>query len=417
MNHMDPEINLTRKSIRKKKRKVIRTIKKFLLLTLSLLIIGGVVYVGNIGWNFYKLMTNIGGDDGDSATIVDDVNTEPFAVLISGIGTNGVDNQDNLADSINVIAVNPKGSFAEIVSIPRDSYLQRGSTCEYARYYDKITHSGYSTSCMESTMEELFDIEINYYVNLNFNGFVEIVDALGGVEMNVPDLRDGFNDYPGAPYDDIPDPYYLQDGTQWCEHDRARNPFAICFNQFGLQQVNGEQSLALARSRHYDSDFARSLRQTELIKAILQKLNSSSTLFSIDRLLAAVTGNVETNVAPNQFMDFIELARKLFSSDNGFEIRTTQLDGESGTFDGEISGELSYNRVTIPSIEDIRQKLAFALQTDAPLLINTQAQYFTVDLNQYASVYRTQDYQTGFLYDYMDVRDRDTIASYWRRTE
>jgi Transcriptional regulator len=350
---------------RKTQRELFQVVIKIFLLLLSITVIIGGVYFGSIGVNFFNIVKRKDFETGDFATVVDDINVRPFAILLIGIGTNGMDEQDNLADSINVIVVNPRGRFAEIVAIPRDSFLPAGDACGFeTTVYDKIAHYGYSNTCLETTSEKLFDIDINYYIQLNFFGLVDIIDALGGIEMVVPDLREGFNDYQGDLAADIPNPTELQDGEQWCEHDHYRNPFAVCFTEFGKQKVTGEQALALTRTRYYDSDFARSLRQTELIIAILNKIGSSVTVFSLNQILEVAIGNVETNIATNQFMDFIRLSRNLFGSRENFEFRTTQLDGIA-----EYIDDVSVNLVLIPSIEDIRQKLIYALMYDTSLKI------------------------------------------------
>ena len=98
------------------------------------------------------------------------------------------------------------------------------------------------------TIEELFDIPVDYYVRMNFDAFTEVVDALGGIEANVP--------YPIT------------------ESDSGDNKGAIHLEP-GLQTLDGEQALALARTRKQDSDIQRGERQQEILKAILKTSNHS----------------------------------------------------------------------------------------------------------------------------------------------
>src|SRR5699024_6428039 len=130
------------------------------------------------------------------ANAVNDLQNEPFAVMILGEGTNNQDDESG-ADSISLLVINPKEKIARLIGVPRDSYLPRGKSCDYAGNYDKITNSVNSISCLQDTLEDVFDVTINYYVSINFISFVNIVDTLGGVEMNVPDLREGFEAWSG----------------------------------------------------------------------------------------------------------------------------------------------------------------------------------------------------------------------------
>lgn len=358
----------------KKQKKIIKIIS-FSVLSLILLLTGTQIFL--VYQAYQKSLENISNEQLPDAAVVEDIKIQPFNFLLIGLGTNGNDAQNSLADSINLVSINPQNNYAEIIAVPRDAYLPFGASCEWgAKYYDKITHSTATdaggAACLQSTLEEVFDIPINYYVSINFVGFVKIVDSLGGVEMNVPDLREGFENYPGDPSDGMrlnPD---LKDGTQWCEHDSMRNPFAVCFNKFGMQTVTGEQALALARSRHYDSDLGRSMRQTELIKAILAKGSSASTILSASSLIEAAGDTIETNIPSNQFLSFADLGKQLADKNptNNFTIRTTQLATVGDCFTGHriTTPGVCYGTVPIKSVEDIRYKLAAALSDGAPIL-------------------------------------------------
>ena len=351
------------------------------------LIAGGGGYIWTVYQNYQKTQTKVQGKDLPDAKQVLSIHDSPMNILFIGIGTNGHDGQNTLADSINLLTINPQKNYAEMIALPRDSFVPFGDQCEWgAGYYDKITHAtgrdAGGAKCLQTTLEDLFDVEINYYISLDFNGFVNIVDALGGVEMDIPDLRSGFEVYPGDPSDGMYLPPALKDGTQWCEHDSQRNAFAICFNEFGVHQVNGEQALALARSRHYDSDLGRSLRQTELIKAIAKKANGASGLLSANALLDAVGDSVETNIPVEQFTKFIGLASRLFDEEapEPFLIRTTQLAGRGTSMPGDrITSTAYFSLVPTQSVEEIRQKLANALSEDERPILSADGMSFSVE--------------------------------------
>jgi Transcriptional regulator len=341
------------------------------------------------GYNTYQALQNslqkMTKNELPIAEIISSLSTDPFTILVIGLGTNGNDGEAPLADSINLLTINPQNGYAEIIAVPRDSYVRFGETCEWgAGARDKITHAtaidAGGASCLESTMERLFEVEINYYVSMNFVGFVQIVNALGGVEMNVPDLRVGFDNYPGDPYDGMRLDPALKNGEQWCEHDSYRNPFAICFNQFGLQSVDGEEALALARTRHYDSDLGRSMRQTELIKAIADKATTSTNILNIQDLIVAAGDTFETNIPPDQFLDFYNLAKELFSTNSGsFAIRTTQLGSIGDTVVSERIGVTTYvSRVPIISVSDASFKIQTALY-GGELILSPNDFHFSIE--------------------------------------
>jgi len=346
-----------------------KTIKQKIVLSISACSLLLFSALGLYGWSVYqallKTQEQIYSEALQRAKSIANIHETPFTILLVGMGTNGEDGENTLADSINLITVNPKRNYAELIPIPRDSYVPFGRTCLWgAGYYDKITHATSEDSggadCLQSTLEALLDIDINYYMSIDFRGFIQIVDALNGVEMNIPDLRQGFNAYAGRST-------HLNDGTQWCDYDSNRVAFAVCFNNFGHQTVNGEEALALARTRHYDSDFARNRRQSELIKSISKKIISGSGFFAIHGLLNAISDSITTNIPTEQFNMFFSLASTMFikGQTNPFSIRTTQLKGITSTRKGHrISAVASFNLVPIASVEEIRRKLADALRAD-----------------------------------------------------
>lgn len=372
-------LNQGRRRKMKKKHPFVRAI--VFLLIITLLLIGGLA-----GYLFYKVSL-VGNAISKGTPDVESVNVEmeSFAVLFIGSGTNGEDGQAALSDSINLFLVNPKKMYTEAIAIPRDAYLRFSDVCDWpSGEYDKITHAK-DAQCLQRTLEETLDLRINYYVQLNFLGFVKIVDALGGVEMDVPDLRVGFENFRGDPSDGLyldPD---LKNGAQWCESDSKRNAYAVCFDTFGPQVVNGEQALALARTRHYDGDTARNLRQSALIKSIIQKATTPEGVLSINNLLDAIAsdGTVKTNIPTEQFMSFANLGKTLLSNkENGnFAMRTTQLGVYPGTFVGETGIEASYARVPITELEKIREIVANTFNDGEPLLLPSDF-YFNVNTDE-----------------------------------
>ena len=107
-----------------------------------------------------------------------------------------------------------------MISIPRDSYVP--IACWSGKPENKITHAAaYGTDCMMSTIEEYFDIKIDYYAKINFKGLVKLVDAMGGIDVKVP--------------------------KDLCT-DNSNREGEVCISQ-GYQHLNGEQALVLSRNR------------------------------------------------------------------------------------------------------------------------------------------------------------------------
>ena len=180
------------------------------------------------------------------------------------------------SDALMLATLNNQTKTIKLLSIPRDSYVY----IPYVGYKDKINHAhsyGGTLASIE-TIEELLDIPVDYYVRMNFNAFIEVVDALGGIEAEVPYTITGEKD----------------------EFDR--NTVSL---QPGLQTLNGHQALALARTRKQDNDIERGKRQQEILKAIITKTASASALTKYDDVIEAVGDNMKTDMTFKEMKSFI----------------------------------------------------------------------------------------------------------------
>lgn len=211
--------------------------------------------------------------------------TDPFTLLVLGVdsdsGTLAKSSSLN-GDTIMLITFNPKTSNATILSIPRDTYVPIACNKYYKNKINAAAFGG--TTCMIDTIENLTGIEIDYWVKINFNGVISLVDALGGIEVDVP--------------------------YAFCESDSKRR-FGkhTVYVEKGLQTLNGEQALAFARNRHtwpkycgkkysnYTSnDFVRGQNQQQIVKACVNKLKNINSLTRIYDLLDVVGDNIDTNI-------------------------------------------------------------------------------------------------------------------------
>ena len=231
--------------------------------------------------------------------------TEPFTILLMGVDSTDevlLKNEIAHGDTLILITFNPKTLNATMISIPRDSYLP--IACWSGRPENKITHAAmYGNDCMINTIQNYFDTKIDYYVKINFKGLVKLVDALGGVEVDVPQVL--------------------------CTDDSSRYG-DICINP-GRQVLNGEQALVFARNRKAfaDGDFRRAQHQQELIKAIIDKMKNITDVGSFMNLLNTISNSLDTNLTTKQILSFYDVAKniikKSLSSEEAELINIQQL--------------------------------------------------------------------------------------------
>lgn len=230
---------------------------------------------------------------------------KPFTILLMGVDSTAEDiNSGSFnGDSLMVLTFNPKTLNTTIVSIPRDSYVP--IVCFNGQRKNKITHAAwYGEDCMIKTIENFLGIEIDYYVKINFKGVVKLVDALGGIEVNVP--------------------------YSFCEQNSNREwGKKTVYVEEGKQTLNGEQALALSRNRHSASgssmmakycptynkgarnDFVRGQNQQLVIKGIVDKGKGIRDISTLYTLLDTISINMETNMQTNEILSFYNVGKDI----------------------------------------------------------------------------------------------------------
>lgn len=246
--------------------------------------------------------------------------SEPFTILLIGIDStiNGLQNADSFnGDSLIVVTFNPSTMSATMLSIPRDSYVP--ITC-MGNVDNKITHSAASgTKCVINTIQNFLDIKIDYYMKINFTGVVDLVNAVGGIEVDVP--------------------YNI------CEQDSKRRfgDYTIYIRAGKNVKLDGESALAFARNRKSNSqycsktwtqgersDFVRAANQQTVIQAILNKMKSFSSIDDLKNVLKIISKNFDTNMSESTMFSFYNIAKDVLvssSSDNVISIQKLYLDG------------------------------------------------------------------------------------------
>ncbi|MCA0753806.1 LCP family protein [Paenibacillus sp. N4] len=276
-----------------KKRSIFKTIFA-IFFSLLLIIAAGLAYV------VYKADDAISqiGVDNDTVDIPagESVKEKPVAMVLMGLDSRSHGGGLN-TDVMMVAAFNPNTKSATVVSIPRDSridvegYKTRKANAFYANFYSAFLNEGkdketaYADAKQEvsKVMSELFGIDVKYASVINFQGFADVVDALGGVEVNV-DMRMKYRD--------------TADGT-----DIDLQP--------GLQVLSGDKALDFVRYRqsndgtNMSSDFERNKRQSDVIGALVDKLKSLGGAARIGSVIEAVGNNMTMNMPRSEIRNMM----------------------------------------------------------------------------------------------------------------
>ena len=228
------------------------------------------------------------------------VTTEPFVVYLSGVDNRG-ELTENARSDVNILAVvNPVTKRVALVNTPRDYYVDLAGTDSK----DKLTHAGlYGVETSMETLGSLYGIEVDEYVRINFAGFIDIVDALDGVDV--------YSDYT---FTSVGSPGYY-DPTDFVE---------------GWNHLDGKAALAFARERHAfaTGDIQRGINQMKVIDAMLEKIKSPTLLTNYSRLLAAVADNFVTSLSSNQIAALVRMQLSDFAA---WEIENCSVTGSSSS--------------------------------------------------------------------------------------
>ncbi|MCG7344308.1 LCP family protein [Sporosarcina sp. ACRSL] len=201
------------------------------------------------------------------------------SVLLIGVDDSDVRQGNSRSDALIVATFNPEEKSVKMLSIPRDSYVY----IPKVGYKDRINHAHAfgGTHASIETVEQMLDIPIDYYVKMNFNAFIDVVDALGGIEVEVPYNR-----------------------LEKDENDR--NTIQL---KKGLQKLDGRHALALARTRMADSDIERGKRQQMIMQAIIKEMISVKSIGKYGDVIEAVGDNMKTDLTFKEMTSFWEYAK------------------------------------------------------------------------------------------------------------
>lgn len=220
----------------------------------------------------------------DKAKAVSNITNTPFNVLISGSDTRGGFDENGRSDVIMVATVNPKTGTILLTSVPRDFYVT--TACDAADgcqqgALDKITHTGiHGTNTTKRTVEQLLGIEINYTFKVGFDTVTDIVDAVGGIDVNV-------------------EPGYA------CNDFLNLSGFSV---HEGVNHLNGEQALAYARERYAysEGDRQRTKNQQQVLMGIVDKITSPAIVTNYASIMDSMSDTFSTTMSSQEISDLIK---------------------------------------------------------------------------------------------------------------
>lgn len=220
----------------------------------------------------------------DKAKAVSNITNTPFNVLISGSDTRGGFDENGRSDVIMVATVNPKTGTILLTSIPRDFYVttacDAGDGCQQGAL-DKITHTGiHGTNTTKRTVEQLLGIEINYTFKVGFDTVTDIVDAVGGIDVNV-------------------EPGYE------CSNFLHAPGLSV---HAGVNHLNGEQALGYARERYAytEGDRQRTKNQQQVLMGIVDKITSPAIVTNYASIMDSMSDTFSTTMSSQEISDLIK---------------------------------------------------------------------------------------------------------------
>ena len=214
------------------------------------------------------------------------ITKEPFVVYLSGVDNRG-ELTENARSDVNILAVvNPETKQVALINTPRDYYVDLAGTDSK----DKLTHAGlYGVETSMATLGNLYGVNVEHYIRINFAGFISIIDAIGGVDV-----------YSDQAFTSVGSPGYY-DPTTFAE---------------GWNHLDGKSALAFARERHAfkTGDIQRGINQMKVIDAMAEKLKSPALLMSFSKLMDAMADCFVTSLSQEQISALVRMQLSDLSS-------------------------------------------------------------------------------------------------------
>lgn len=296
--------------------------------------------------------------------------TKPISILLMGVDTGDSERTstwEGNSDSMILVTVNPETKKTTMTSLERDVLVTlTGPEDNDMNGVEAKLNAAYASGGAEMaimTVQSLLDITIDYYVQINMQGLVDLVDAVGGITVT--------NNFDFA----------ISIAENEPEYTATVEP--------GTHKINGEQALVYARMRYDDpeGDYGRQKRQREVIQKVLKKILALNSVSSYKKILSAVSNNMQTN---------IEISSSTIPSLLGYtdalsNIETYQLQGEDATINGT-----SYQIVTSDHLLEIQNNIKKQLGLDESTTLQTTAVLYENLYGSGTSSSYSSSYDSGY---------------------
>lgn len=286
--------------------------------------------------------------EANNSLAVSDITSKPFTILITGNDSFGALDEVSRSDVNMIVTINPLTSTILMTSIPRDAFVTE--VCDdYACNYgveDKLTHTGiYGADTTKDTLENLLDIDINYIFRVNFSSMIDIVDALGGIDI---DVAEG-----------MAVSRFYSDSTLEGVHE-------------GQNHLNGKRALAYSRERkaYLDGDVQRARNQQQVLQAMFKKASSPDIITKYSNILKAVGKAFDTNMTTKEITSFIKYQLQASPS---WKFEQYVLKGENTLkVSPELGMEVSAVELYAYSIQTASEKIQAVLDGKSSNTIETE---------------------------------------------
>ncbi|MCT6892829.1 MAG: LCP family protein [Bombilactobacillus mellifer] len=313
---------------------------KILLLVMVILGIGVGAYAGKIYLTAHSAMNKSfrGNTDKNADKRIKD--KDNLSILILGVdtGEEGRIDRGN-SDTIIVAALNPNQKKMQMVSIPRDTAAQIIGPKNFKMTKINSAYNIGGSTMAKKTVSELLNIPINYYVTLDMKGLEKVVDAVGGIDVNVPFT-------------------FTSEATG-----------GQTFNK-GKRHLNGNMALAYARMRHEDAegDYGRQKRQQQVIKAILQKSMSFSGFQNFSSLLDSLSDSLVTDINFDNMVGLFNNYRVVINN-----VESDTLKGQTAWIQtADYNFPLSFQIISQKELQRLSDKLRSTLNLDSEPINNAE---------------------------------------------
>ena len=336
---------------------------------------------------------------------------EPFTVLLMGVDSTSNKLNANAAfngDTIMIITFNPHTLNATVFSVPRDTYVPIACLKNSS---SKINSSAaYGTQCVINTVQNLIGINIDYYVKINFKGVVDLVNALGGIDVTVPDK------------------------VSFCEQNSKRSfkkKDLLCIKP-GYQHMNGEQALAFARHRKTlpAGDFQRVQHQQLVVEGIANAAKNLTSMNSFMEVLDAVSINMDTNMQTSEMLNLYNVGKDvLLNANDGFpiNIQKTYLTGyDLSMYVDNLRAKVYTFQYYEQSLEEIKTALRVNLELEKPEIVKTfnfsvndeyeipiiGKKYYTVQRNEVIPDFVKKQNLVTYAQNWCEARNINVVVKY-----